>query len=122
MKSILRNARLALLGLVLAAVVGCATNKIDWNTRVGTYTYDDAIREFGPPDKSAKLSDGSTVADWLTMRGMQTATAYGGGWHPYGRYGWGPSYVVVDPPSPDRYLRLVFDTENKLTAWQKTYR
>jgi len=117
-----------LLGLLaggLIWVAGCASQKIDWGSRVGTYSFDDAIREYGPPDKSAKLTDGSTVADWLTARGMQTATTYGAGGYGYRRhgYGWaGPTMVVVDPPSPDRFLRLTFDPEGKLASWQKVVR
>lgn len=109
--------------LWLLAVAGCATHRIDWDARIGSYTYDNAIRELGPPDKSARLSDGSTVADWVTSRGYRSATAYGGGWYPYGPYGWaGPSYVVVDPPSPDRILRLTFDPEGRLVSWERVYR
>ena len=108
---------------LLFAVAGCASSRIDWNTRIGAYTYDDAVREYGPPDKSAKLTDGTLVADWTTARGgFQTATAYGGGFHPRSRYGWGsPTYVVVDPPTPDRILRLTFDPEGKLASWQRVY-
>jgi len=125
--TLLRHALLTLLlGGLLFAFAGCSSNKIDWNSRVGSYSYDDAIRELGPPDKSAKLTDGSTVADWLTGRGMQSATMYGGpGYGRYGRhgYGWaGPGYVVVDPPSPDRFLRLTFDPQGKLASWQKVYK
>jgi len=44
------------LALILAALVlaGCVTQKIDWSARVGNYTYDQAVMELGPPDKSAK--------------------------------------------------------------------
>ncbi|MBX3747357.1 MAG: hypothetical protein KF833_18765 [Verrucomicrobiae bacterium] len=109
--------------LLVLTVSACATRRIDWNGRVGTYTYDDAIREFGPPDRSAQLSDGATVADWVTSRGMRTATTYGGAWHPYGPYGSiGPSYVVVDPGTPDRVLRLMFDANGRLASWQRTYK
>ena len=116
----------ALLGGWLLGASGCASHKIDWNSRVGSYSYDDAVRELGPPDKSAKLSDGATVADWLTARGMQTATTYGGPYPAYGRrgyHGWaGPGYVVMDPPNPDRFLRLTFDPQGKLASWQKVYK
>ena len=46
--------------IVFAALLlaGCVTPKIDWAARVGNYTYDQAVMDFGPPDKSAKLSDG----------------------------------------------------------------
>ena len=32
--------------LALTLMVGCAT-RIDWNARIGTYTYDDAVKELG---------------------------------------------------------------------------
>ncbi|MBL9139590.1 MAG: hypothetical protein JNK85_27220 [Verrucomicrobiales bacterium] len=116
-----------LLGIVpvlclLAFTQGCASRRIDWATRIGSYSYDDAIREMGPPDKSAKLSDGSTVADWLTSRGSRTITSYGREHYPYGAYGMGPNLVVVDPPMPDRFLRLTFDPQGKLASWQRAYR
>lgn len=109
------------LGLCMALIAGCATHRIDWEARVGGYSYDDAIRELGPPDKSAKLSDGSVVADWITARGMQPATVYGAGWHPYGRYGWAGPGVWVGPGTPDRWLRLTFDSQGKLASWKKIY-
>lgn len=118
-----RSLLAALLIASLLPWIGCATKRIDWDARVGAYTLDDAVRELGPPDKSAQLSDGSTVADWIAARGFRTATTFGGGWYPYGPYAWGgPSYVVVDPPPPDRILRLNFDPQGNLVSWQRTYR
>ena len=67
--------RMRFLGRVLAGLLvtssvfllGCRTApKIDWQSRIGTYTYDQAVVDFGPPDKAAKLSDGRTVADWVS--------------------------------------------------------
>jgi hypothetical protein len=113
---------LALATMVMLSGAGCATNRVDWDGRVGSYTFDDAVREFGPPDKSAQLTDGSTVADWIIARGARMASTYAGGWYPYGPYGWtGPSYVVVDPPGPSRVLRLVFDPQGKLASWKRLY-
>ncbi len=54
--------------LLAALAVGCATSKIDWAGRVGTYTFDQAVLDLGPPDKQAKLTDGTVVAEWLTRR------------------------------------------------------
>ena len=36
-----------LFALLLLVLSGCATTKIDWNSRVGNYTYDNAIAELG---------------------------------------------------------------------------
>lgn len=110
----------ALLALAFL-VAGCSsTPRIDWESRVGAYTHDDAIRELGPPEKSAPLSDGSIVADWIEARGMRTATGYPGPWHPYGRRAWsGTGVYVLDPPAPDRFLRLTFNPQGKLDSWRK---
>jgi len=104
----------------LMAWAGCATNKIDWAARVGTYTHDEAVVELGPPDKQEKLTDGTVVAEWLIQRGR---VAYVGGAGYYGYPGWrgyyGPSYIQS---GPDYFVRLMFDTNGKLIAWKKFVR
>ena len=57
---------------VCAAIIlaGCATQHVDWNTRIGTFTFDQAVTELGPPDKQAKLSSGQTVADNFSPLGV----------------------------------------------------
>jgi hypothetical protein len=99
----------------------CSTTKVDWNSRIGTYTYDQALVDLGPPDKSAQLSDGGTVAEWLTRRGSSGSTMgmyYGRGYYPYyhGYYGFTPYYSA---PSSDSFLRLTFGPDGKLQTWKK---
>jgi hypothetical protein len=108
------------LGLCLL-LIGCASPKIDWTSRVGIYTYDQAVAELGPPDKSAKLSDGSTVAEWMTRRGYSGGSAgfmYGYG-YPYYYHPW---YHYYDPPSPDYFIRLTFGPDGKLQAYKRVVR
>jgi len=108
----------ALLGLLLA---GCATKKTDWNSRVGSYTYDQAVIDLGPPDKKAKLSDGKTVAEWITHRSGGGGLSIGVGGGSYGRHG-GMGVGVsqsVGSGSSDRGLRLIFGTDGKLSSWSK---
>jgi len=106
---------LALVGLLLG---GCATvPAVDWNSRIGNYTYDQAVLDMGPPDSSAKLSDGVVVAEWLTQRG------YRGGWVSAGlgfhhRYGGWVDYYETSP-TPNFYLRLTFTPAGKLSAWRR---
>ena len=55
MKSFARTVRpfaLVTLSVVTAAfTISCASSKkIDWNSRVGNYTYDQAVSDMGPPD------------------------------------------------------------------------
>ena len=109
-------------GLLLAALVmlnpGCAsTPKPDWNQRVGNYTYDDAVRELGPPFSSARLQDGSTVAEWFLKYGSQVSFGFG-----TGMYGGGSAVGVgqtVTAPPKGHYLRLTFGPDGKLQRWEK---
>jgi hypothetical protein len=107
------------LTLVLVGLVaGCATAKIDWKGRVGQYTCDQAILEFGPPDKQATLADGTRVAEWLTARGYRYTYVTPG----YGFPHWwcGPYYpTYLDSYSPNYYLRLVFGPDGRLKEWKK---
>ena len=106
---------------VLFAVLllaGCVTPRIDWAARVGHYSYDQAVMEFGPPDKMAKLSDGTTVVEWLTQRGQVIVTP-----EPY-FYGPGCFYNPVPPMYsqtyvPARFLRLTFAAKGELKAWKE---
>ena len=104
-----------LLALVLA---GCATGpKIDWASRVGHYTYDQAVLELGPPDKVAKLDNGIIVANWITRPGY-TYTSAGpsvAGYYPGGPLA--PTYTTGF--SATYYLRLTFGADGNLTEWKK---
>jgi len=109
-----------LLMLALLVLGGCATrNKINWSARVGTYTFDQAVIDLGPPAKQAKLQDGTLVAEWQTERGYaQTHYPppyyYGYRYRHYGYYG-----APVTTYSPDVFLRLTFAPDGKLAAWKK---
>lgn len=85
-------------------LVGCATTKIDWNSRIGQYTYDEAIAELGVPDRHAQLTDGSIVAEWLRRRGGTYGTTFGPRW----------SRSIDFHEMPDSYLRLIFGPDMKL--------
>ena len=102
------------IALVLA---GCATAHVDWNARVGSYTYDQAVTDLGPPDKQTQLSDGRTVADWISRYSSGPAVTVGSGF--YG-YPGGVTYVQTFPPSYyEDVLRLTFSTNHVLVAWKK---
>ena len=70
MKSLFATPRAVFLILVLAALgfaAGCATTpQVDWTSRIGEYTFDQTVAELGVPTKQTKLSDGKTVAEWVT--------------------------------------------------------
>jgi hypothetical protein len=114
------------IALALILLAGCAT-PINWQARVGVYTYDQALKDHGPPPKYTKLSDGTTVAEWMTERGETVVTpgpdyyygpVYGPG--PYAR-GYvapvGPAYTTSYYPA--QYIRLTFGPDGRLRAWKK---
>lgn len=115
---------LALLTLAIAFVTGCKTTPpVDWQSRVGTYTFDQAVTDLGPPDKQARLSDGQTAAKWITHRSSGTGLSIGTGFLSGGgggAVGVGMSQSVGSGSS-DRTLTLTFGTNNVLTAWSKNY-
>ena len=107
--------------LLLLLLTGCATTpKIDWASRIGIYTLDQAILDFGPPDREAKLTDGTVVAEWLTRRGYMRGYTTPGYGYPYGCWPYYPMHF--DSYSPDRFLRLVFGADGKLKDWRRFYK
>ncbi len=118
---ILKWTRLFVLGLALAVlaggVTGCASSqkkKIDWKARVGVFTHDDAVIEMGPPDKEARLSDGTVISQWLQQRGRSITmhqVLYGG-------------WIRTDesPPGPDQFLTLTFSPAGLLADWKVVYK
>jgi hypothetical protein len=110
--------RWSVIALAAFVLAGCVTQKINWSARVGNYTYDQAVTELGPPDKSAKLADGTVVAEWLTRRGYTYTTPEA---YPYYSRWYGSP--VAPPPNttrvPDYFLRLTFGSDGRLTAWKK---
>ena len=119
-----RVSRLGVRGLGIGLclfLTGCATTKIGWNSRIGNYTYDQAVSELGPPDKSAKLTDGTIVAEWLTRRGYSGGSV--GFMHGYGYpYYYHPWYPYYEPSSPDYFIRLTFGPDGRLRAYQRVVR
>ncbi len=96
--------------IVLAFVTGsCASgpkaniNKIDWRSRIGTYTYDEALAEFGAPDVIRETSEGM-IAEWVLRQSPMVSFGFGFG-------GVGTS---VSPAPSGEYLHLRFDRDGKL--------
>jgi hypothetical protein len=105
---------LAIFTAVIAT--GCVTHRINWDGRIGNYTYDQAVMDFGPPDKQARLSDGRLVAEWITRYSSGGTVVVGGGFYGYPGSGFVPS---TGPNYYERKLRLTFTTGNVLAAWSR---
>jgi hypothetical protein len=106
------------LAVAIVALAGCATHRVDWNTRVGNFSFDQSVVELGPPDKQAKLSDGRTVAEWVTRWSGGPMVSVGTGF--YGRPGGIGMVQTTYPPNyNESHLRLTFGTNNVLEKWSK---
>ncbi len=103
--------------LTLVLFTGCVTKKVDWQALVGHYTRDQAITDLGPPDKTAKLTDGTVVDEWLTQS-SRTIVAPEPYFLPHGSY-FGPATpVYTETYVPAYFLRLTFGPDGKLKAWK----
>jgi len=108
---------IALLGF---AATGCqSTPKIDWNSRIGNYTYDQAVVELGPPDRSTPLSDGKLVADWI--RHSNSSVSFGVGAGSWGGSSGGGVGVGTTQGYADKILRLTFGADHQLLSWSKNF-
>jgi hypothetical protein len=109
----------AILFLAAAFIAGCKTTpSVDWNSRVGNYTYNQALTELGPPDKQTKLGDGRTADQWITLHGNNGF--FGDQAYANGNYGMGAGQPVVQTYR-DHVLELIFDADGKLVSWAKNY-
>jgi hypothetical protein len=112
--------REVLLWLAAAAAAmlaaGCASTRVNWDSRVGHYTFDQAVKEFGLPDKQAKSSDGELVAEWVSRYYSGGSAVVSGGY--YGNPG--GSGIGTSPETYyESTLYLTFNTNNVLDDWSK---
>ncbi len=122
--------------IIIGLLTGCSTTSplVDWNRRIGHYSYNLALTDLGVPERSTTLSDGSIVADWMTQHG--TAGDYSPGGYvaqvspegpvrDYGHQGYATQVSMEGPfenataPTPNQYLRLTFGPDGQLTSWTR---
>ena len=105
------------LALAVAFLTGCKTPPVDWDSRVGHYTYAQAVNDLGPPDRQARLSDGKAVYKWFVQ--PPVAPQLNTGMSYYGSTGF--SAGQTPGGYSNQMLQLTFDADGKLTAWSKNY-
>jgi len=112
--------RLSLIALLLltgscASAPKANLKDIDWGSRMGTYTYEEALAELGEPNVIGETSEGM-IAEWVLRRSPMVSFGFGFSGAGYGRHtstGVGVGTSVSPPPSGE-YLRLKFDRDGKL--------
>ena len=77
--------------------------KIDWKSRLGTYTYEEALAELGEPDVISETNEGM-IAEWVLRRSPNVSFGFG-----FGGVG-----GAVSPTPSGEYLHLRFDRDGKL--------
>ena len=127
----MKSTRIALGGVIarwLAAcclawmVAGCATSgRVDWPSRIGNYTYDESVKEYGPPLRKETTTDGTQVVEWLLQKGQVYSTpAAGFGMGYWGRWGWGGT--VNGNSTPDLYRQRQFGPDGRLRTWKRLHK
>jgi hypothetical protein len=118
--------RCLLLIVLVFLAGGCASGTkatvkdIDWGSRIGTYTYEEALAELGEPNVMGESSEGK-IAEWVLRRSPMVSFGLGFGTGGYGHHtstGVGVGTSVSPPPSGE-YLHLRFDKDGKLAEWTK---
>jgi hypothetical protein len=105
---------------MMAVCAGCATGQVNWSVRVGHYTYDQAVAELGPPEKTTQLSDGGINAQWIKAGGgggsafSFTSNQYAGPAEASAT-----ASARLDPNH--RVLSLTFNGSKVLCGWEKNY-
>ena len=106
-----------ILALAVAFLAGCATTPpVDWNARIGNFTYAQAVTELGPPARQATLSNGKLVCKWFKS---PTTPRFNSGMSNYGNTGFTPDQSAAN--YSDQVLQLTFGTDGMLAAWSKNY-
>ncbi|HUB87694.1 MAG TPA: hypothetical protein VMB22_07350 [Verrucomicrobiae bacterium] len=109
--------KMAVAVLAASVLAGCATQPINWAARVGNYTYDQAVKDYGQPDNDNKLPSGTIVAEWLIERGQTVVQPQGPYWTgPYRPFAPGSSPDYGATQFPSRYLELTFNKDGVLTG------
>jgi hypothetical protein len=115
MNSVVKGFLPVVLFLAITFITGCATAPpVDWNGRVGHYTYAQALNELGPPNRQVRLSSGAIEFKWFLQPNGNSLPNNGMN----NGFGVGQN---ISPGFSDRYLQLTFDAKGMLTGWSKSY-
>ena len=108
-----------LLPAITLLLAACSTTpKVDWDARIGTYTYDMAVAELGRPDRTTDLPGGAVTVEWIRQRGraVQSAGLAITRYEPEEGPGRNPGGTI-----PDQTFQLTFAPDGKLLDWNRNY-
>lgn len=106
--------RIFLPALATLFFIGCTTTQPNWDTRVGVTTYNEAVKELGPPSRQSKTADGQTVAEWISLYYPASNTGLDSDFQYHSAaFDFGPTSTTWHKS----ILRLTFNTNEVLSAW-----
>ena len=82
-------------------------NAVDWNGRIGHYTYDQALTELGKPSGVSESSEGR-AAEWTIKRSSRMSLGLGMG-----------VGTTVSPKPRGEFMRLQFGPDAILKRWER---
>jgi hypothetical protein len=117
----------AALALVAAFAAGCASDRVNWDSRLGSYTYAEAVKQYGQPGEIDPLPEGGRVGYWV----LPEAASYSFKFQLpdfQGNQVAGVSAPTSAMPAGGRHLgtvgspvlKLTFDPSDKLVAAART--
>jgi hypothetical protein len=112
--------------LLLLTATGCRTANSDLpslarlRAQVGQYTFDEAVRQMGPPARKTELGDHSLVAEWEAGTSSQPSFSFGLG-SSSGSVATGAG-TTVGGKVTHIYRQLQFDQTGKLALVQDVTR
>jgi hypothetical protein len=105
-------------------LVGCATTSTrNFNSQIGSLTYDQAVAQLGAPKQTTTLADQTRIAEWLLrsevpghVEVVPVAAAAGSS---LAAASVGSRTTFVVPPEPALYLHMIFSPDGKLNHWSR---
>lgn len=106
---------------VCLVATGCRTDReslpsvASLRARLGRLTYDDAVRQMGPPAKRIELGDHSSVAEWIAETESRPSFSFGLG-SSVGRVETDGGGATIGGGVTHVYRQLQFDQAGRLAA------
>jgi hypothetical protein len=97
----------------LLSLSGCSTER-EWNSRIGNYTYDEMVSDYGAALTATKSADG-TIAQWVVYRERE----HGEDRHEASNFHHRPHRRSGPIWKTDYLYEMTFDSEGRLRSWRK---
>jgi hypothetical protein len=92
--------------------------KIDWNSRIGSYSFDDMVSDYGQPWKDHTEPDGTRIAVWPAVLEKNSE------WEFHTHHGHAEiDRVTLEKPNVyyQAFYWMTFDSRGLLQSWEKRY-